>query len=39
MSWHDELDDDKEWVRRSLTNLIAWLNQSSEEEDDSSDDE
>lgn len=39
LSWYDELDDDKEWIRQSLTKLIAWLNESSEEEDESSDDE
>lgn len=37
LSWHDELDDDKEWIRHSLTKLIAWLNESSEEEDETSD--
>lgn len=37
LSWHDELDDDKEWIRNSLSKLIEWLNASSEEE--SSDDE
>lgn len=38
MSWHGELDDDKEWIRNSLAKLIEWLNASSEEES-SSDDE
>lgn len=40
LSWHDELDDDKEWIRNSLSKLIEWLNASSEEEEEeSSDDE
>lgn len=32
LSWHDELDDNKEWIRNSLTKLIEWLNTTSEEE-------
>lgn len=32
LSWHSELDDDKEWIRNSLTKLIEWLSASSEEE-------
>lgn len=32
LSWHDELDDDKEWIRSTLSKLIEWLNASSEEE-------
>ena len=39
MSWHNELDDDKEWIRNSLAKLIEWLNASSEEEDDEEDEE
>lgn len=40
LSWHGELDDDKEWIRNTLTKLIEWLNASSEEEssDDDGDD-
>lgn len=38
LSWHDELDDDKEWIRNSLSKLIEWLNASSEEESSSDDD-
>lgn len=34
LAWHDDLDDDKEWIRHSLKKLIDWLNESSDEEDD-----
>ncbi|XP_055303842.1 translation initiation factor eIF-2B subunit epsilon isoform X2 [Sitodiplosis mosellana] len=34
LSWHNELDDDKEWIRNSLIKLIEWLNASSEEEEE-----
>lgn len=39
LSWHNELDDDKEWIRNSLEKLIEWLNASSEEESSSDDEE
>lgn len=44
LSWHGELDDDKEWIRNTLSKLIEWLSASSEEEssgdnDDDDDDE
>lgn len=32
LSWHNDLDNDKEWIRNSLTKLIQWLSASSEEE-------
>lgn len=34
LAWHDDLEDDKEWIKQSLKKLIEWLNESSEEEDD-----
>lgn len=34
LSWHNELDDDKEWIRNTLKKLIEWLNASSEEEEE-----
>lgn len=37
LNWHDELDDSKDWIRTALSKLVAWLNESSEEE--SSDDD
>lgn len=32
MQWHEDLDDDKEWIKSALEKLIAWLNESSEDE-------
>jgi len=37
LMWHEGLDDSKDWIRVSLSELINWLNESSEEE--SSDEE
>lgn len=39
LSWHDELDDDKEWIRNTLSKLIEWLNAASEEESSDDDEE
>lgn len=32
LSWHGDLEDDREWIRNSISKLIAWLNETSEEE-------
>lgn len=32
MQWHEDLDDDKEWIKSALEKLIAWLNETSEDE-------
>lgn len=36
LAWHDDLDDDKLWIRSSIQKLIDWLNETSEEDDDDS---
>lgn len=38
LTWHGELDDDKEWIRSACAKLVAWLNESSEEESGEEDD-
>lgn len=39
LTWHDELEDDKEWIRSAASKLIAWLNESSEEESSEEEDD
>lgn len=37
LQWHEDLDDDVEWLKVALKKLIEWLEASSDEE--SSDDD
>lgn len=39
LTWHDELETDKEWIKAAVSKLIAWLNESSEEESGDEEDE
>lgn len=39
IQWHDDLDDDKECIKSALAKLIAWLNESSEDESSEEEDD
>lgn len=32
LSWNEDLDEESEWVKASISKLIAWLEESSDDE-------
>lgn len=39
LSWNEDLDEESEWVKASISKLVAWLEESSEEEDEETSEE